>query len=190
MMIIQRIVSLPQNLIHKYRLSQLSLRHKGTNVQIAPNFCFYHAENLSIGDNVYIGPYSYINAMGGVTICSGTIIGPRLTIYSANHHYRNAAAIPYDDVVLTKKVELGENIWVGGNVIIVPGVTLGEGCIVGAGSVVTRSFPPCYILGGNPAQQIGMRDEDHYRQQKAQGLIYLALKSSGHMRPHLEDEAK
>lgn len=57
-----------------------------------------------------------------MAIGSGTIIGPKLTIYTANHRYEDGNAIPYDDVLLPGKVEIGENIWIGGNVIIVPGV--------------------------------------------------------------------
>jgi acetyltransferase-like isoleucine patch superfamily enzyme len=180
-----RILSLLRQVEHKQRLSRLELKSKGKNVQIEIRFHFHCAQNISIGDNVYIGPDSWINAIGGVSIGSGTIIGPRLTIFTANHRYNGANAIPYDDVILLRRVELAENIWIGGSVIIVPGVTIGEGCIVGAGSVVTKDFPAFHVLGGNPAQTIGYRNEDDYRELKRKELIYLSLKNKGLMQPHI-----
>ncbi|MBN2392183.1 MAG: acyltransferase [Anaerolineae bacterium] len=136
---------------------------------------------------MYIGPYVTIYAVGGVTIGSGTIIGPRLTVYTANHRFRDAHAIPYDDIVLPERVEIGENVWIGGNVIVVPGVTIGEGCIVAAGSVVTKEFLPLNVLGGNPAKVIGTRNSDHYVRLKREKRIYLALKRQGLLIPHVQE---
>jgi acetyltransferase-like isoleucine patch superfamily enzyme len=185
---LDKFVSVLLKIRNNYRLSRLKLKAKGSNVHISPGFQFSFAENISIGDNVHIGPHSWINAIGGVAISSGTIIGPRLTIYSANHRYKDANAIPYDDVILPGGVEIGENTWIGGNVIIVPGVTIGEGCVVGAGSVVTKNMPSCHVLGGNPAKIIGRRDEKRYMQLKSEKMIYLALKSKGQMQPHIETD--
>lgn len=185
-----KLISIFLNIKHKYRISRLKLNSKGSNVLISPGFSFSETNNITIGDNVYIGPYSTINGIGGVTIGSGTIIGPKLTIYTANHRYKDGNAIPYDDVLLPGKVEIGENIWIGGNVIIVPRVQIGEGCIVAAGSVVTKSFPPFKVIGGNPAKVIKDRDKNHYLQLKQQMKIYLLLKSQRQMIPHIETYAE
>lgn len=181
-----KIDSVLQRLRHKYRLRRLILHSKGRNVQISHGFNFHESQNIAIGDDVYIGPHSFISAIGGVDIGSGTIIGPRVTIYSANHRYEGANAIPYDDVILPGKVNIGENIWIGCNVIILPGVKIGEGCIIGAGSVVTREMPSFKVIGGNPARVLKNRDERQYLKLKQEERIYLALKIKGQMRPHLE----
>ncbi len=186
-MIFNRISLAFGNLMHRYRLSNLVLQSKGINVQISRGFDFICPERISIGDHVYIGPSCSISAIGGVVIKSGTIIGPRLTVYSANHNYVVANAVPYDDVVLPGKVVIGENTWIGGNVVIVPGVNIGEGCIIGAGSVVVKDSPPCSVLGGNPAKIIATRDETRYLELKAQGMIYLDLKNRGLMTPHISE---
>jgi acetyltransferase-like isoleucine patch superfamily enzyme len=186
-MLIGAVTLLAQNLIHRYRLSRLRLEFEGDNIHISQGFIFDQPSNISIGSNVYIGPNSFISAIGKIRIGSGTIMGPRVTIYSANHNWKGANAIPYDDKVITKAVDIGENIWIGGNVIIVPGVTLGEGCIVAAGSVVTRDFSRCEVLGGNPARPIGHRDEEHYFHLKSRNQIYLALKTNGTIKPHIWD---
>ena len=52
---------------------------------------------------------------------------------------------------IPKKVSIGNNVWIGGGVTILPGVSLGNNVVVGAGSVVTKSFPDNVIIAGNPA---------------------------------------
>lgn len=185
-MSLNRILLYFQHLIHIYRLSTINLKSKGSNVNISKGFLFSYPENIVIGNDVYIGPHANIDSIGGIIIGSGTIIGPKLTVYTANHRFRHASAIPYDDVVLPGRVVIGDNVWIGGNVIIVPGVTISEGCIVGAGSVVTNNFSQFNVIGGNPARVIGTRDANHYTQLKQRKQIYFLLKSKGLMRPHIE----
>ena len=168
------------------RISRLQFEHKGVNVQVDPPFQCAAREHLWIGDHVYIGPYAYISAIGGVRIGSGTIIGPKVTIFSANHRYEDAGAVPYDDVVIPLQVTIDEHVWIGGNVTIVPGVTIGEGCVVGAGTVVTSSFPACSVIGGNPARVLKMRDMEHYLRLKHEGKTYLKMKTAGLMTPHFD----
>ena len=145
----------------------------GNNVHIKSGCRFFNAKQLSIGNDVYIGPDAWIDAQGSVTISDGTIIGPRLKIYSASHNYRSEKLIPYDEIIVSGPVSIGANTWIGGDVIIVPGASIGEGCVIGAGAVVTGTHPPCTILGGNPARKIGERDQATYQRLKAAGKIYL-----------------
>lgn len=160
-------------IVARHEPDPTAFAHCGKNVHIKSGCRFYSVEHLSVGDDVYIGPEAWIDAQGAVTICSGTIIGPRLKIYSASHNYRSERLIPYDEIVVPGPVVIGANTWVGGDVLIVPGVVIGEGCVLGAGSVVTRDHPPCTILGGNPARKIGERDPAIYGRLKAEGKIYL-----------------
>ena len=57
---------------------------------------------------------------------------------------------------------IGENCWIGARTFICPGVELGEGCVVAGGSVVTRSFPPCSVVGGNPAKLLKIKNVEMY----------------------------
>ena len=59
-----------------------------------------------------------------------------------------------------KPVIIGDDVWIGGRVIILPGVTIGNGAIVGAGAVVTRDVPEYAIVGGVPAKVIKMRTQN------------------------------
>lgn len=131
-------------------------------VKILPGFRFGHEQNLIIHSKVVIGENAFINSHGGVEICSGTITGPELMIYSVNHIYENARTIPFDNELQLKKVFIGKNCWIGGRVFICPGVELGDGCIVAGGAVVTKSFPPLSVIGGNPAKLIKVRSLSDY----------------------------
>lgn len=162
---------------HRLRFNKLFFKSKGENVIFSIGWNIQAAEEIEIGDNIYIGPYSTLYGHGGIIIKGGVISGPKLTIYSANHNFKeNLAAIPYDSKLIKKKVIIGENVWIGGNVILLPGVIIGEGAIIGAGSVVTKNINPYEIVGGNPAKVIGMRDIEIYSSLKAQGKIYLKMK--------------
>lgn len=109
---------------------------------------------------------TFIEASGGVRIGKHFHVGRGLTIFSSNHNYASEIAIPYDDTNILKPVEIGDCVWMGANVSIVPGVTIGEGVIVGMGSVVTCDIPAGAIVGGNPAKILGYRNMETYERLK------------------------
>ena len=74
------------------------------------------------------------------------LFAPGIKIISANHGVNNELK---DENI--EAVKIGSNVWLGANVIILPGVSLGNNIVVGAGSVVTKSFPDNVIIAGNPA---------------------------------------
>ena len=85
-----------------------------------------------------------------VTIGDRCQFGPNVGIYTVGH----------DTSVLSRRkfvefghpVRIGDDCWIGGNVVILPGVTIGEGCTIGAGSVVTRDIPPFSVAVGSPCK--------------------------------------
>ncbi|MFI2744583.1 acyltransferase [Zhouia sp. PK063] len=165
----------------KYNLFKLnkSLKHLksiGDYNDISHKTIIFHPNKMEIGSYIYIGPGARINALGGVEIHDGTIIGPNLSIYSANHMYKNAKFIPYDESFEFRRVIIGENVWIGANVILVPGAEIGEGSIIGAGAVVAGKIPPLSIVVGNPCKIISNRDEREYFELKKEGKIYLKYK--------------
>lgn len=148
----------------------MNFKHFGNNVKVKGGFRWGHTEHLEIYDDVVIGDNSFINSHGGVCIKSGTITGPDLMIFSVNHIYDTDECLPFAESLSLKKVVIGENCWIGGRVFILPGVELGEGCIVAGGSVVTKSFPPLSIIGGNPAKIIKKRNLELYDSAKEKGI--------------------
>lgn len=146
----------------RYLLKRLKFKHFGENVKVRGSFRWGHTYNLELHDDVVIGENSFINARGGVVIKSGVITGPDIMIFAENHIYDTDKCLPFDEDLTFKKVVIGENCWIGAKAFILPGVELGEGCVVAGGSVVTKSFPPLSIIGGNPARLIKHRNAGKY----------------------------
>ncbi len=76
---------------------------------------------------------------------------------------KGGEAIPYDKMDITKDVKIGDFVWFGSRVTVLPGVTIGEGAIIQAGAVVVRDVPSCAIVGGNPAKVFKYRNIEHFK---------------------------
>ena len=135
-------------------------------------------ENLILGENIYIGPEAWFVLRGKCHIGNGTIFGPRCKIHTSNHNYEGEM-LPYDHIYNVKGVTIGENVWIGADVAIMPGVTIGEGAVIAACSCVTKDVPPLAVVGGNPAKVIKYRNEESYNRLKAEGKIYMSAKLNG-----------
>ena len=88
------------------------------------------------------------------------MMGPHCTIYIRNHAF-DRLDIPMCEQGFQseKPIVIGNDVWIGGHVIILPGVQIGNGAIVGAGAVVTKNVPDYAIVGGNPARIIRYRNQ-------------------------------
>lgn len=116
--------------------------------------------------NIIFGKNNHFNGaelqgQGSIKIGDNFHSAKGLVILTQNHNWKGDA-LPYDETIITKKVVIGDNVWTGLNVIILPGVSIGEGCIIQAGSVVSKSIPDLAIAGGNPAVVIKYRNLEHY----------------------------
>jgi acetyltransferase-like isoleucine patch superfamily enzyme len=111
-----------------------------------------------IAPTSHIKSGTYIECSGGVEIGSYCHVGRGLTIFSSNHNWRTTACLPYDDVSILKPVLIGNGVWIGANVTILPGVSIGDAAIIAAGAVVADDVELGTVVGGNPAKVIAMRD--------------------------------
>lgn len=116
-------------------------------------------------NNTEIGNYCHFNGMkvrgiGRLIVGDYFHSGDEILILTQNHNYRNPQCLPYDHMDVARDVTIGNYVWLGSRVTILPGVVLGDGCIVQAGAVVSGQFPPNAILGGNPAVIIRYRDAE------------------------------
>ncbi|KAJ5649613.1 uncharacterized protein N7484_003336 [Penicillium longicatenatum] len=113
-----------------------------------------YGTNIKVGSNVFINFNCTILDTCLVSIGARTLIGPNVCFFSGTHpldpDLRNGTNGPE----LGCPITVGEDCWIAGNVIILPGVTIGDGCTIGAGSVVTKDVPDCHVVAGNPAKII------------------------------------
>jgi len=135
------------------------LAYKGTDVWIeAPFFCDYGV-NISIGANTFVNTNCMFLDDNKIIIGENGLVAPYVQIYTANHPLkasdrivRSGDKIHYQ--TSSKPVIIGDNVWIGGNAIILPGVTIGDNVTIGAGSVVTRDLPDNVLAFGNPSKVV------------------------------------
>ena len=153
------------------------MRSVGRNVHIRPGYMIFPPENVTIGDNVWIGDDFYARAEGGLTIGSGTVIARCTEIRTSGHNYNSPdlQSLPYDSRMTHFPMVIGENCWIASHVTFVRGVTVGEGAVVGMGAVVTKDVPPLAVVAGNPARIVKYRDRELYEKLKQEGRIYLDM---------------
>jgi acetyltransferase-like isoleucine patch superfamily enzyme len=100
---------------------------------------------------------AHINAKAGVQIGNDCLIADGAKIWSINHQFDNPQLLISEQGYVHGPVEIGDDVWIAANAIILPGVTIGRGAVVGAGSVVTKDVPPFTVVVGVPAKPIKRR---------------------------------
>jgi acetyltransferase-like isoleucine patch superfamily enzyme len=89
---------------------------------------------------------------GLVTIGNRVMFGPYVSIFAATHETEVESR--RQNIEFAREVTIGDDCWIGGQVVILPGVHIGEGCTIGAGSVVTKSIPAWSVAMGTPAKVV------------------------------------
>ena len=127
----------------------------GKNVNIERGAQF--AWDLSIGDNSGVGVNSLLSSH--ITIGNDVMMGPECMMFTSNHGM-NRTDIPMwrQESSAPRPIVIGNDVWIGARVIILPGVHVGDGSVIGAGSVVTKDVEPFSIVAGNPAKLIRERE--------------------------------
>lgn len=137
---------------------KLIMKSAGANINIEKGAVF--SREVSLGNNSGLGINCVLN--GEIEIGDNVMMGPNCSFYTRNHAFSNTD-IPmiqqgFSDA---KKIVIGNDVWIGGNVIILPGVRVGNHSIIGAGSVVTKNVPEWAIVAGNPAVIKGKRKDNN-----------------------------
>ena len=136
------------------------VEYVGENVNIEPHCTFNYA--LKIGDNSGVGENSEL--YGDITIGKDVMMGTGCIIYTRNHRF-DSLDVPMwkQGVEEVRPVVIGNDVWIGGRVTILPGVHIGNGAVVGAGAVVTKDVPDYAVVAGNPAKIIKYRNNGEYK---------------------------
>lgn len=116
---------------------------------------------LFFGENFQMNDYVHITAMEKVQIGNNVLFASKIYIsdcshgsYSGNENDSAPTSIPHDRKLQSKPVMIGDNVWLGESVSVLPGVTIGNGTIVGANSLVSKDLPSNVIAVGSPAKPI------------------------------------
>ena len=122
------------------------------NVFINPPFYCDYGNHIKVGKNVFMNYNCTILDVATVTIGDNCQIAPNVAIYTAGHPLHPVSRNSLYEYGIP--VTIGNNVWIGGNSVILPGITIGDNCVIGAGSVVTKDIPAWSIAAGNPARVI------------------------------------
>lgn len=159
------------------------------HTRISAASCIEHEDRLRLADHVYIGPFNFIEASGGITIEEGVQITSHVSIVTHSSH-RAMRVLGREYVAWTGQrpgwvagpVHIGAYSFIGPHVLIEPGTRLGRGTLVRAGSVVRGQFPDFAVLDGRPAQVVGdsrTRDGALLRQHPELRALYDAWARDG-----------
>lgn len=118
-------------------------------------------EGCVLGDRTSIGPHCMV---GPKCVFKGhNMMGPNVHIYTTNHIY-DEANHKFSGITAPNSVTIGEYVWLGYGVIVLPGVTIGDHVIIGAGSVVTKDIPSGVMAAGNPCVVKKVIDAKYYEE--------------------------
>ncbi len=123
---------------------------------ISPFFCDY-GYNIRIGENFFMNMNCVILDGAMVTFGDNVFIAPGCGFYTAGHPLdseRRNRGLEY-----ARPITVGNNVWIGAQVCVLPGVTIGDNTVIGAGSVVTKSIPTNVLAAGNPCRVIRKIEE-------------------------------
>lgn len=136
----------------KTRLLDRLLMFRGENTWIEANFFCDYGYNVFIGDNFYANHNLVILDCAEVKFGDNVFIGPNCGFYTAGHpidaEQRNSG------LEYAKPIKVGNDVWFGGNVCVMPGVTIGDNVVIGGGSVVVHDIPSNTVAVGNPCRVI------------------------------------
>lgn len=132
---------------------------KSEGAFINPPFYCDYGTHIEVGKNFFANYNCTILDVAKVVIGDNCMFAPNVSIYTAGHplHPETRNTLYEYGVGVT----IGDNVWIGGNVVICPGVHIGSNAVIGAGSVVTRDIPDWVVAAGNPCRVIReITDED------------------------------
>lgn len=153
----------PEDVEKQDEIIRSILGNAGKDVHIeAPFHCDY-GKNITVGDHFFANYNCTILDVGNVVIGDNVMFAPNVSIYTAGHPvHPDSRNTGYEYGIA---ITIGDNVWLGGNVVVTPGVTIGNNVVIGAGSVVTKDIPDNVIAVGNPCRvlrPITDEDRDYY----------------------------
>ncbi|EGQ9330240.1 sugar O-acetyltransferase [Vibrio vulnificus] len=138
--------------VEKNDLIQSLFGRSDQTTQLNGSFFCDYGYNIEVGKNFYMNTNGVILDCGKVIIGDYVMIGPNVTLCTAGHPIDAATRYTYEE--FAKPIYIADKVWIGVNVVVLPGVSIGFGAVVGAGSVVTKDVPENTVVIGNPARVV------------------------------------
>ncbi|MDD5729657.1 MAG: acyltransferase [Candidatus Omnitrophica bacterium] len=142
------------------KLYTFMMKKTGKKIYIFPPFRCSGPEGITLGNEVVIAENCVLGGQGGLTIGNFVMIGNNSTIITANHGFSLPDIPMLRQPLAAAPVTINDDVWLGANVVVLPGVTIGQGAIVGAGAIVTKDIEPYSIVAGNPAKLLRKRFDE------------------------------
>lgn len=131
----------------------------GENVFIEPPFHCDYGYNIEVGENFCTNYNCTILDVAKVKMGKNVLIAPNVSIYTAGHPVHHESRNTGYEYGIS--ITIGDNVWIGGSVVVLPGVSIGSNVVIGGGSVVSRDIPDGVIAAGNPCRVIrAITEED------------------------------
>lgn len=151
-----------ENIEEKNKVLGELLGGKGKNLWITPPFFVDYGNNIYFGNNCEVNMNCTFLDDNEIIIGDNALIAPNVQIYTAFHplNPKERFGEAKEDGTFefcktqTAPVKIGNNVWIGGGTIILPGVIIGDNVVIGAGSVVTKNIPSDSVAVGNPCKVI------------------------------------
>lgn len=125
---------------------------KSENAFLNPPFYCDYGSHIEVGKNLFMNYNCMIIDVAKVTIGDNCMFAPNVAIYTAGHPVHPVTRNSLYEYGV--EVTIGDNVWIGGNSVVLPGVHIGSNTVIGAGSVVTKDIPDWVIAAGNPCKVI------------------------------------
>lgn len=122
----------------------------GEGAEVRPPLCVDYGYQISIGTGTFLNFGPVLLDVAKITIGADAQFGPNVQLLTPTHPV--APEQPQAKWEAAQPITVGDNVWLGGGVIVCPGATIGENTVVGAGAVVTRDLPANVVAVGNPAR--------------------------------------
>lgn len=126
-------------------------------VRIYEGATFWYPYKITIGSNVSINEWTYLNGYGGLSIGNHVRIGHRTSIITSDHIFSDKSKPIFQQGLIGSKVVIEDDVWIGCNVTILKGVRVGKGAIIAAGSLVLEDVPSRAVVAGVPARVVKRR---------------------------------
>lgn len=138
---------------------KLFLKRCGYNFMLQRNCRIYAPQNVEIGNNTGISHHTDLDGNGGLKIGDDVMIGPYTQIISADHRFDSLLIPMRKQGIRGESVTIGNDVWIGAHVVVLPGISIGDGSIIVSGSIVTKDIAPFSIAVGNPAKVVKHREQ-------------------------------